>query len=131
MVYEPTRTILPRKARKNARNIRDDVMAAAKARHDTAEQETQHEPSDHADAKGTRVSGHEAAETATGTDAKATTGTELNFEEFGDSDSEEEILTAVPHFQRYFGLNPSNLFEKKKEVFFLHELNKHDEDNDQ
>ena len=129
MVYEPTRKNLPRKARQTVKNIRDNVMAAAKARRDIEGENTQHEPSDHADAKGTRVSGNEAAETATGTDAKATTRTELNLEGLMDSDSEEESLSAVHHYQRYFGLNPANLFEKKKEVYFLQDLNRHDEDN--
>ena len=130
----PTKKPLTRKARQRAKNIRDEVMAAAQARLDLGAataphgpnnsadaKSTREEASTSADAKSTRVPGDEAADTATGSDAKATNGEDSSTdatgdEEFGSSDSEEEELIPVPHYQRLFGLNPSNLFEEKKEI---------------
>lgn len=155
MVYEETRVSLTRNAAKKAGNVRDKVMAEAKARNDLEKEQaaakarqrdlqeahnrtestnSRGEASTAADAKSSRVPGDEAANTATGSDAKATTGEHLsaveeyNYE-FRDSDSEEEDLIPVPHFQKLFGLSPSNPFEDKKEIHFLQDLNNHDQAN--
>ena len=122
-------------------NLEKEEKAAAKARLDlqeahnrTESTNSRGEASTTADAKSSRVPGDEAANTATGSDAKATTGEHLsaveNYEyQFRDSDSEEEDLIPVPHFQKLFGLSPSNPFEDKKEIHFLQDLNNHDQAN--
>ena len=96
MVYEETRVSLTRNAAKKAGNVRDKVMAEAKARNDLEKEEkaaakarqqdlqeacnraestnSRGEASTAADAKSSRVPGDDAANTATGSDVKATTG---------------------------------------------------------